>query len=230
MKHCCFEKVNYLFQFFYGGHLVLIIERYWQISDQEEKIYSADLKETHHFLIWSWLFPLGYIEDKLSVNCGDISSDFRSIHVMRMYFKLSEYEEDCFEVKADTFMSMEVIILNYYLRSHWYSFQILVMVRFFGFKAVVDTKRIIIFVKGCDRWWIRGRGGDNLQMILFYLINSLFKYCIWFDYFCLKYVVHTKLIIFFFDIFWLLIMLLFEINPLFFCMFKTLIKFIKIGL
>ena len=58
------------------------------------------------------MFPLGYIEDKLLVNCGDFSGDCSSIHGMRSDFRCSKYKEGLFEVISDTFMSMEVIIFK----------------------------------------------------------------------------------------------------------------------
>ena len=60
----------------------------------------------------SWVFPVGCIEDKLLVNCGDFSVDCRSIHDMRSYFRCSEDEEGFFEVISDKFLSMEVILLK----------------------------------------------------------------------------------------------------------------------
>ena len=65
---------------------------------------------------------------------------------------------------------------------------------FFWFKAVVDTNRITIIVKGCDSWWISGSGGNTFQMIIFDLLNSILKCWIRFEYYCFKAVVHTQLI------------------------------------
>ena len=54
--------------------------------------------------------------------------------------------------------------------------------KFWCFKAVVDTKRIRILVKGCDSWWICGSGGNTFNMIIFDLINILFKCWFWFEF------------------------------------------------
>ena len=58
------------------------------------------------------MFPLGHIEDKLLVNCGDFSGDCSIIHGMRLDFRCSEDEEGLFEVIANTFMLMEVILFK----------------------------------------------------------------------------------------------------------------------
>ena len=58
------------------------------------------------------MFPLGYIEDKRLVNCGDFPSDFMIIHVMRLDFISSEDKGGLFEVIADIFMSMELILFK----------------------------------------------------------------------------------------------------------------------
>ena len=76
------------------------------MSDPKDKRYSAYLRGTHNFRIFSWVFPLCYIEDKLLVNCGDFSGDCRIIHDMRSDFRCSEDEEGLFEVIADTLISM----------------------------------------------------------------------------------------------------------------------------
>ena len=64
--------------------------------------------------------------------------------------------------------------------------------KFCCFKAVVHTKWITILVKGCDSLWICGIGGYTFQMIIFDIINSLFKCWSRFKCFCFKAVVHTK--------------------------------------
>ena len=65
---------------------------------------------------------------------------------------------------------------------------------FFCFKAVANNNGIKNLVKGCDISWIRGSGGKTFQMIIFDIINSIFKCCIRFKFCCFKAVVHTKLI------------------------------------
>ena len=60
------------------------------------------------------------------------------------------------------------------------------------FKAVTGTNRIKSLFKGCDSWCIRGSGGNNFQMIIFDLINSLFKCWFRFKCFCFKAVVNNK--------------------------------------
>ena len=74
------------------------------MSDQIDKIYSADLRGTHNFGICSWVFPLEYIEEKLLVNYGEFSGDCRSIHGIRSGFRCPEDKEDLFEVMDDKFM------------------------------------------------------------------------------------------------------------------------------
>ena len=63
---------------------------------------------------------------------------------------------------------------------------------FWLFKAVVDTKRIKILVKGCNTWYIHGSGCDTFQMIIFDIINSLFKSWFWFEFICFNAVIDTK--------------------------------------
>ena len=88
---------------------------------------------------------------------------------------------------GDTFQIIIFDIIDSIFK-YWFWFE------FFCFKPIFDTKRIKILVKGCDIWWIHGSGGNNFQMIIFDLINILFKCWIRFEFFCLKAVVHTKLI------------------------------------
>ena len=91
---------------FYSGHLVLIIERYLQRSDQKYKIDSADIRVTHHFRICSWMFTLGCTEEKWLVNCGDFPGDSRSNHGIRLDFRFSEDKEVLFKVISNTFMTI----------------------------------------------------------------------------------------------------------------------------
>ena len=63
--------------------------------------------------------------------------------------------------------------------------------KFCCFKAVVDTKGIKIFFKGCDSLWIIGSRGEMFQMIIFDLINSIFKCWFWFEFCCFKAVFDT---------------------------------------
>ena len=113
MKHCCFEEVNCLFQCSLFGHLVLFNESYWQIFDQNNDRYNPDLRVTHHFWICSWVFPLGFIENNVFVDCGNFSGDCRSIHGMRSDFRCSEDKVGLFEIIADRFMEAEVIIFRW---------------------------------------------------------------------------------------------------------------------
>ena len=108
------NKITVSLIIFSVGHLVLIIERYWKRSDLIEKIYSADIRETHHFRICSWVFPFGYVKDKWLVNCGYFTGDCRSIHGMKPDFICSEDEESWFKVIADTLISMEVILFKWW--------------------------------------------------------------------------------------------------------------------
>ena len=55
------------------------------------------------------MFPLGYIEDKCLVNCGDFLGDCRSIHGTRLGFICLEDKYGLFEVIPDTLMPMEVV-------------------------------------------------------------------------------------------------------------------------
>ena len=68
----------------------------------------------------------------------------------------------------------------------------LVLVQILLLQTVVHTKQIIIIVKGSYCWWMRGSGGNNFQMIIFDINNSLFKFWFRFEFCCFKYVVHTK--------------------------------------
>ena len=90
------KKWNFLLSVFSVGHPVLIIERYWQRYDQKNDRTNSDLIGTHHFIIYIWVFPLGYIKDKLLVNCGGFPGDCRSIHGITSYLKCSEDEEGLF--------------------------------------------------------------------------------------------------------------------------------------
>ena len=76
-------------------------KRYWKRSD---------LIATHHFRIWSWMFPSRYTEDKCLVKCCHFSGDCRSIYVIRPALICSEYEYSLFEFLVGRFISMEVII------------------------------------------------------------------------------------------------------------------------
>ena len=58
------------------------------------------------------MFPLGCIEDKCLVNCGDFPCSYRSIRGMRSDFICSKDEEGLFKVISDTYMSMEVILFK----------------------------------------------------------------------------------------------------------------------
>ena len=58
------------------------------------------------------MFPLGCIEDKCLVNCGDFPGDCRSIYGMISAFRCLEYEEGLFEVTSYRFMAMEVIVFR----------------------------------------------------------------------------------------------------------------------
>ena len=51
---------------------------------------NYDLIVTHYFRICSWVFPLGYIEDNVLVDCGNLPGDFRSIHGMRLIFDVQK--------------------------------------------------------------------------------------------------------------------------------------------
>ena len=110
--HCCFEEVNYLFKCFLcwkpGANYWEVLKKVWQ-----KKRYNADLRGTHNFLICSWVFPLGYTEDKWLVNCGYLPGDCRIIHGIRYDFICSEDEAGLLEVIADTFISMEVILFKW---------------------------------------------------------------------------------------------------------------------
>ena len=91
---------------------MLFIERDRQKSGRKKDRYNADLRVTHHFLICSWVFPLGCIEGKCLVNCGDFPGGCRGIHGMRLDFRCSEDEEVLFEVISIRFMAMEVILFK----------------------------------------------------------------------------------------------------------------------
>ena len=69
---------------------------------------------------------------------------------------------------SDTFRMIIFDLINSIFK-YWFWFKICC------FKAVTGTNRIKSLFKGCDSWCIRGSGGNNFQMIIFDLINSLFK-------------------------------------------------------
>ena len=74
--------------------------------------YNADIIVTHRFRICSWDFPLWCKEEKYLVNFGDLPSDLSSIHGMILEFRCSEDKYGFFEVVADKFMSMEVMLFK----------------------------------------------------------------------------------------------------------------------
>ena len=45
-----------------------------------------------------------------------------------------------------------------------------------------------------DSWYIHGNEGNNIQMVIFDLINSIFKYWFRFEFCCFNSSVHTKLL------------------------------------
>ena len=102
---------------------------------------------------------------------------------------------------------MKRVCLKWYLihsfQWRWYFFKWLALIslvffkcwfRFelFFFKYVVHNKRINFLVKMCDSWEIHGSRGNTFQMIIFDLVNSIFKCWFRFECFCFKYVVQTK--------------------------------------
>ena len=74
------------------GLMVLFIESYWQNSDLKKDRYNDDLRGTRNFRTFSWMFPLGFIEDKLLVHCGDLPNACSSIYGMILDFSCSEDE------------------------------------------------------------------------------------------------------------------------------------------
>ena len=66
---------------------MLLIERYRKRSDEERDRYNDDIIGKNHFRVCSWVFPLGFIEEKCLVNCGDSTGDCTSIHGIRTDFR-----------------------------------------------------------------------------------------------------------------------------------------------
>ena len=97
------------------------------------------------------MFPLGYIEDKLLVNCGGFSGDVMSIHDILSYFLMFRSQRGFIQCDSwyihvngdDTFQMISFDPINILFKC-WLWFEYLC------FKAVVYTKRIKILVKLCD--------------------------------------------------------------------------------
>ena len=87
--------------------------------------------------------------------------------------------------RGDNFQMIIFDLINSLLK-YWFMFE------FWYFKAVVYNKRINFLVKGCDSWYIHGSRGNNFQIIIFDLINSLFKCWLRFEFWCFKDIVYTK--------------------------------------
>ena len=62
------------------------------------------------------------------------------------------------------------------------------------FNPAVHTKLFKILVRQIDKWYIRGSRGDTFQIIIFDLINSIFKFWSRFKTFCFNYDVCDRLI------------------------------------
>ena len=150
MKHYYFEEVNCLFECFSVRHLVRIIGRYWQSSDRKEKRYSADIRVTQHFLIYGWVFPLGYIEDKWFVNYGGFYRYCRSIHGMISVFRCSEDKESLFEVISDKLILMEEILFKWLALISLIVFQMSVLVRILLIRSCCWYKSD---QNSCQRMW-----------------------------------------------------------------------------
>ena len=78
--------------------------------------------------------------------------DFRNIHGTISEFRCSEYKEGFFEVMADRFMSMEVMIFTWSDLISSMLFSNIVSSSFFCFNSAVHTNMFKILVKGCGNF------------------------------------------------------------------------------
>ena len=87
---------------------------------------------------------------------------------------------------GDTFQMIILDLINSLFKC-WFRF------KSYYFNSAVHTKLLKMFVKQNDCWYIYGSLGDNFQMIIFDLLNSLLKFWLRFEFCNFNSSVHNKL-------------------------------------